>query len=234
MNVRSFFGFFKTARATRSVWAVFWTLALCGCVHLEALQHPARPVTYYSIEYPCPARLSQQPMAGVLRIKPFAVVEAFAADRIVYEDPPSSFRSPYYERWIAGPASLVAAALARDLSESGIFTAVLRSRGILEPDWEMAGTVESMKARKRDGRWETEITLHVLLYPWPKQGVEAVEPGRIFQKRYSVTAPCKDAESLSVVNAMSAGIEQLSGEMLRDLARHVGAESAAPPTSSED
>lgn len=223
MHPRSLADRFKSSQAPGTVLTAAWAIVLCGCVDLDALRHPSKPMAYYTIEYPSPARLAQQPLAGVLRLKPFAVVDAFAADRILYEDPSSSFRSSYYDRWIASPASLVTAALARDLSESGMFAAVLRARGLLEPDWEMTGTVESMKARKRGGPWETDITLHVLLYPWPKTGAGDVEPEKIFQKRYTVATPCRDDEPLSVVKSMSAGLEKLSGEMLRDIARHLGA-----------
>ncbi len=221
----------RTRTAGAVVLTALWGLVLAGCVDLESLRHPSRPVAYYSIDYPCPARVVEKPLAGVLRIKPFAVVDTFATDRILYEESPYSLGSSYYDRWIASPVSLVTAALARDLSESGIFPAVVRTRGILEPDWEMAGTLESLKAKKREGRWETEITVHVLLYPWPDRGAEATRPERIFQKRYTVSTPCGDERPVSVVRSLSTGMERLSDEMLQDIARHVGAvypEPASP------
>lgn len=218
----------RTRAAGAILLAVLWGLVLGGCLDLDSLRHPSRPVTYYSIEYPCPAPLVEKPLAGILRIKAFAVVDPFATDRILYEESPYSLRSSYYDRWIAGPSSLVTAALARDLSESGLFPAVVRTRGIPEPTWEMAGTLESLKARKRDGRWETEITVHVLLYPWPAAGAEAVRPESIFQKRYIVVMPCTDETPVSVVKSICSGMQRLSNEMLKDLARHLGAFSSEP------
>jgi|GEM_PF-2142624 len=228
MDPKRLAGFFKRARTLGAVLTLCWSFFLWGCLDLDSLRHPSKPIEYYSIDSPCPARLVEEPLSGVLRIKPLAVIDPFATDRILYEDSRHSLRPSYYDRWIANPASLVTAVLARDLSESGIFPAVLRTRGILEPDWEMTGTLESIKAAKRDGRWETEVTLHVLLYPWPAGGAEAVDPGRIFQKRYTVRTPCKDDRALSVVESISAGVQRLSEEMLRDIAKHVKTAASDP------
>lgn len=221
MDPKRLAGFFRRTRAVGAVLTLSFGLFVCGCLDLDSFRRPSRPVEYYSIDSPCPARLVEEPLAGVLRIKPLAVIDPFAADRIMYEDSPHSLRPSYYERWIANPASLVTAILARDLSESGVFAAVVRARGILDPDWEITGTLESIKAAKRDGQWETEVILHVLLYPWPAGGAEVADPGRIFQKRYIVRTPCKDDRALSVVESISAGLQRLSEEMLKDIAKHV-------------
>lgn len=214
-------GFFKCYRTVGAVLTLSFGLFICGCLDLDSFRRSSRPVEYYNIDSPCPAHLVEEPLAGVLRIKPLAVIDPFAADRIMYEDSPYSLRPSYYERWIANPASLVTAILARDLSESGVFAAVLRARGILEPDWEMSGTLETIKAARHDGRWQTEVTVHLLLYPWPLGGSQAIDPGRVFQKRYTVSTPCKDDRALSVVESISTGVQKLSEEVLGDIAKHV-------------
>ena len=192
-------------------------LTLLGCINVEDLRHPSRSMQYYSLEYPAPSPLFAEPSNAVLRLKRFEPLDAFATDRIVYEKAPFSPDSSYYDRWAVSPASMVTGSVLRDLTASGLFRAVVTAPGNLLPDYELAGTVESLQARQGEKGWESEIIIHVLFYPFSSGGPRT-PPAKIFHKRYVITTPCQDLQALSVVKSMSAGMEKFSNEMLLDLA----------------
>lgn len=211
----------KDPRAwARVTVAALLVLSLCGCLRLDKLRHPGQSIQYYSLEYPAPSALVAAPLADVLRLKRFEVMDAFATDRIVYERAPFSPASDYYDRWTVSPGAMVTGAVLRDLTASGIFRAVVTGRGSLLPDYELTGTLETLRAKREGQGWQSEIVIHVLFYPHSPDK-ETPPRQRIFQKRYVITTPCQDPQALSVVQSLSTGLESFSGQMLLDVAGEI-------------
>lgn len=207
-----------------------------GCIRLPAIKATKRPIDFYSLAYEPPEALCSVPRAGVLLLRRLTAYSVYGTDRMVTKGSVFTTEFSYYSRWAASPASMVTDLLYRDICDSGLFDAVLNGPGFLRPEYEISGTLEAMQARRRLGRWHTELTVNILFFPYADDSASPVMD-RIFQKRYQITAPCTDSSPEAVAASLSECMRSFSSQLIPDLAaflqRPVGARPCPSPAATK-
>ncbi len=186
---------------------------------------------YFTLDYPSPSPVAPEPLGDVLMLRRFQTSAPYGTDRLVVRESVFSTDFYYYKRWATNPAPMVTDLVFRDLTASGLFRAVVAGPGFLPQNYEMAATLESFRAVKVVGGWETEVVLSVLFYPYsPDSHRPATE--KVLQKRYRMTSPCHDNTGEAIVASLSHCMQQLSRALIQDLKAYL-ASGSSDSTSPE-
>jgi ABC-type uncharacterized transport system auxiliary subunit len=198
---------------------VLW-LALSGCIKLPDFNLSKKTIVFYTLDYPPPKAIVAEPVAGVTLLRRLTTSSLYGTDRMVTQGTLFTTDFSYYERWAASPASMLSDFLYRDLSDSGLFEAVLNGPGFLRPAYELSGTLEKVQASRTRKGWETVLTVNILFFPY-SENTQSPAADRIYQKRYEVTAVYKNTSVDAMVASISACMQQFSEQLIRDLNDHL-------------
>jgi len=201
--------------------------ATSGCIKLPDFTTSKKSIDFYTLEYAPPEPVRADPLVGVVLLRRLTSASLFGTDRMVTRGPMYSTEFSYYKRWAASPSSMMTDFLYRDLSDSGLFDALLNGPGFLRPDYEISGTVEAIQAIRRLGGWQAALTVNILFFPY-SPGDKTPAADRIFQKRYEITAPCEDGNTASIVASLSTCMQTFSRELIRDMEAYLLTQSATP------
>jgi ABC-type uncharacterized transport system auxiliary subunit len=182
-------------------------MVLAGCFSLTAESPRLRE---YTLAYQPPA-LGLTPLPVVLRVAPFQVASAYGGQGIIYRDGPYDIGSYPYDHWITDPGSMVTDLLARDLSASGAYRLVQQAPSLLPSDYELGGWIGEIEERLSDG-----CSAHLRL----RIAVRRLRGSRdrvVLNRTYSADRPCNGKSTAGTVAAMSEALEELSGELQRDV-----------------
>ncbi len=194
--------------------------AASGCIKLPAFTKSEKTIDFYTLEYSPPDPVREDPLAGVVLVRRITPASMYGTDRMVTRGAMFTTEFSYYRRWAATPASMITDFLYRDLSNSGLFAAVLSGSGFLRPQYEISGTLEAMETRHGIGGWRTALTVQILFFPSsPDKRIQVAE--RVFQRRYQIAAPAKDGSAESIVASLSRCMEDLSRQLIQDLQTHL-------------
>ena len=222
------------SRIPVSVIVVLICFVLLGCSIKWPSFKSQEAVEYFTIEYPSPSPVASKQRAGIVLVRRLQPSGTIGTDRLVAQTSIFSTEYFYYKRWAVNPASMLTDILFRDITASGLFTAVLSGPGYLSQNYELTGTLESFQATRHVKGWETELALNMIFYPY-SPGSNLPDSQKIFQKRYTVTAPCHDGSGEAIVASLSTCMQKFSAELLRDLQDCLNADQAETksPTTSE-
>jgi len=195
--------------------------SLSGCVQLQGLKNKNQAISYYTIAYPSPSPVCSEPLGGVTLLKRFTVASMYSTDRLLIQPSPFAADYYYYSRWAVNPGSMITDFLYRDISASGLFSAVLTGPGFLRPDYELAGTLETFQVNKIEKGWEAELTLNILFFPHPSDSKLTVSD-EIYQKRYVTKIPCPAQTPESIVTCLSTCMAEFSKTFLNDMKVYLG------------
>jgi ABC-type uncharacterized transport system auxiliary subunit len=183
---------------------------LAGCASL--IFPSGKAPVYYQLDYQSPlVRCSRGFHQGV-RVWKFAASSPYDRSEMVVLQPDGQVRFSSGFQWVAGPGTLVAESLQRDLTCSSLFPQVV---SVDNP------TVVPL-----------ELTGHVFVYAWERGGlaswaVLSVEVSLIntrtprkviFRRQYSLkSGPLVDNSSINFARAMSALMREFSEKLQTDL-----------------
>ncbi len=215
------------------LWALIVCLPLPGCIKLPSFKPSKKIINFYTLAYPSLPPVTTEPLGSVTMIRRMTTFSQYGTDRMVIQGSIFGIEFSYYQRWAASPSSMISDFLYRDLSDSGLFEAVLNGPGYVRPMYELSGTLEKIQANRDRKGWNTELVVNMLFFPYGRDG-DAPLADRLYQKRYEITAPCKDSSAESIVASMSVCMQELSTQLIRDLKKYLLTQEAGPaePTTT--
>jgi ABC-type uncharacterized transport system auxiliary subunit len=191
-------------------------LAACGALRTRP------PEEMYRLAYPPPAP-NGSGVPATLRVLPFGIAAAYDRLNFVYRDGPYDVGIDSYHRWIAGPSGMITDLLARDLSASDTFQAVLQAPSALAPNYELSGWVETFEERDDEGCM-AHVRVRLLFVRVPDRGTRQV----LFEESLTGDEACTRGDGASFAEAMSHAVQHLS----EDLRTRVVAAALAPPSAT--
>ena len=206
-------------RLARGAAVAATCLAASGCVRLN---QPAPRVQDYTISYPAPAQEAHDPLPVVLQIPPFAVSAAYDSHGIMYREGEHRIDRYVHDRWAANPGNLVADSIARDLAESGIFSAVQHARAPLTSDYRLVGEVETIEEVVGSDGCHANLQIRVLLVSLRAVADDAV----VFRRGYTESVPCTCDDATSVARGISTALQRISSALRSDIREAVAADRA--------
>jgi ABC-type uncharacterized transport system auxiliary subunit len=206
----------KTTRRTPTC-ATFLAvcLLLAGCSVVGST--PA--VRTYRLDYPPPAPDPSTSVGPTLRVVPFGIASLYDRQGFVYRDGRYDIGVDSYHRWLTAPAAMITDLIARDLSATRQFSAVLQGASSLAATYELSGTIEELEERP-DGGCSAHLRMRVLLAELPDKGRRRV----VFEDVLAADEPCTRGDPESFVAAMSRAVQHVS-EQLQAQVRAAGARS---------
>lgn len=206
----------KPERPARIVFSILTTCALmilfanCG-----KLMRPPHPIYFYTLDYAPPIKITEPPMAAVLRVSRFSAAPPYGSDQMFYGSTQTGREAYAFHKWRARPAELVESLFLRDFRESGSFAGVFSSSQRMGTTHAIEGIVESFYQKESGERKmavvEIAITLLSETEPDPVKRVR-------FQRRYHEEEPLSSGEPRYLAEAMSRAMARLSGSVRADVA----------------
>jgi ABC-type uncharacterized transport system auxiliary subunit len=117
-------------------------LLLAGCFA------PVTDSKYYLLNYvptPPEARLAKGAYPFSVRVRDFEVAEVYRRSNIVYRLSPYELRFYNYDIWAVKPEYMLSDMLHKHVDAARLFTSVRRSLDMLEPDFELQGTLLALE-----------------------------------------------------------------------------------------
>lgn len=196
--------------------AVIATLLLLAALALISACGGSPPVyvRQYVLAYAPPAPDGAKPLAAAIKVQRFGALPQFSSQRMLYM--PGGYQMASYadHRWQGYPADMVAGLLARDMADSGRFTAVFGPASPQMPRFMLEGGLvkcwEDDRAGGPTAQLEVDITLLDI-----QQG-ETVKRV-MFQKKYRATRDMTGKKAQSLAQALSQAMAQISPQVLQDV-----------------
>src|SRR5208337_308328 len=174
------------------------------------------PVTVYKhlLEYPYPETPLRTPVPEGLKVELFSVAQAFNSTAMVYR--PTSYQSETYSyhRWRVNPGQLVTDFLLRDLRHSGLFKAIFAYDSTDKARFQLEGAVEEFQEMNEGDAWSAVLALNITLLDTTQ---EEITKRVLFQKNYRTAESLIDKTPDGLVEAMSRGMQNLSGTIISDV-----------------
>jgi ABC-type uncharacterized transport system auxiliary subunit len=195
--------------------ALICLLLLAGCIGNASA--PAA-VYYYTLDYKSDAPSPPSRLPLVLRINRFSVSPPYNTQRMVYAEKNLHRNTYAYHHWIAQPGELLSYLLARDLSATNGFRAVLPADATQPATHEVFGWVEEFVEIDHHNPWQASIRVHITL-------VSAAEPDVsrriVMQKRYHRQTECNAKTPAALAQAMSLAVASMYQEVVHDIHSHL-------------
>ncbi|MGD8369633.1 MAG: ABC-type transport auxiliary lipoprotein family protein [Desulfobacterales bacterium] len=203
----------------RFVGLLFVVAAVFSCVGTKG---PPLESDVYSLEYPGPETAAAvESLPVVIRVDAFDAPIFLGTDRMAYREKPYVVDTYRYHRWQAPPAQLVAWHLERDLRSVGFCKAVIGSDSLLQATHVLEGTVDEFFENDAQTGWEAVLSVSLTL-----SANRTASSGRriLMQRRYSARHPCRYRNPLSLAEAMSLAMADVSARALTDIYEQLAAE----------
>ena len=186
----------------------FFLLSSC-----MSFNNPSNKIDFYTLEYDPPKINGLQPLPSVIRTERFSVAPIYNTNRIIYRDKSFQRESYVYYRWRANPGDLVTYFLGRDITDSGLFKAVLPYDSRFPFAYMLTGSVDEFLEWDMKQSWEAVLALSITL-------IDEREPDIskriIFQKTYRAQEPCQRKNPHALAVAMSQAMSRVSEEIIKD------------------
>ena len=201
---------------TKIIMGLMLLSVLTSCIGLNS----APPqIDFYTLEYEPPDAGPAITSDYILKVDRFHISAVYDDDRLLIRN--QAFKRNEYSRhrWRANPAELVADYLARDLSQTAFFRAVVRTEPISDYSHLLTGTIEEFYQRSDGNHRLAILSLKVMLVD------EASSPGDwnvLFQQRYAFKVPVSDPTPAGFVAGMSEAMRKFSTQLIDDIAAALG------------
>lgn len=171
-------------------------------------------VQQYMLSYVPPAPAGTPPLPAAVKVMRFTSSPQFSSQRMYYT--PETYRMEAYanHRWQGYPADMVSGLLARDMADSGRFTAVFGPASSQIPRFVVDGGLIKCWEDDRAGGPAAQLELEITLLDI-QQG-ETVKRV-VFQKRYRASRNMAAPKAASLAQAMSQAMAQISPEVTQDV-----------------
>jgi ABC-type uncharacterized transport system auxiliary subunit len=205
------------ARSLKPLLLLCLALSVLGCAGVIRPQvsqpelHRLQPVDQ--------ARSCRHAFDRSLRIWDFSTAEPFNRNRMAVLNPNGTMVFSREHQWVDLPGVMIAQALQRDLSRSGLFTTVVRGMPEVDAAYELSGRLLAFGCQRGRGGDRAAFRVQVSLHQQDKPE----EP--IFHRTYSYRSPPAATLSASdFVDAMNGQAARFFSQLHKDLCRLAGAE----------
>ena len=231
-----------THRAAR---AAALTLTTAACVFLVSCGPLSRPATdreLFTIEPGAPSQSlapSRSPESvlktssadgSALRVRRLQVANPYAGTEFVYRTAGGSFRTDYYNGFIAPPAELLTGAVLDWLSRAGAFASVVDSTSTVPTRYVLEGNVTALYGDYTDRKApKAVIRMKVFVLDEQARGSRLA-----FQKEYEATAPVRTASVRSLVEGWNQAARSVLEKLQVDLPSRLAPEVDKSPALKVD
>jgi uncharacterized lipoprotein YmbA len=193
---------------------VVFALLVAGC---GSLSKPYPEKTLHAIHIGDPAADPSAPTTSpsklVLRVDRVTIAEPFDATTFIYQVGDSTYKSDYYNGFVAPPSRLLANEIGTFLSKSGLFATVFSGESTADYQLSLEANVPCLCGDYRDAsNPKAEIVARFFLID-QTHGRYAV----IFDKTYSQSTPINGKDPDALVKAWESGWTQILTQLTSDL-----------------
>ena len=192
-------------------WVLSLLLFIGGCADLK---QPAVRIDYFTLEYESPVISDLSPLPVVIKVEPFSVAPSYNSTRIIYRNGSYKRDEYFYYKWRANPGLLATYFLRRDISNTGLFSAVLPSDSRFPFSFLLEGTVDQFYEMDEGEHWTAVLSLTITVMDSKDPDVSA---NVLFQKTYHKQKPCPQNNPTGLAEAMSQAMKDMSGDIIRDV-----------------
>ncbi len=161
----------------------------------------ARPMQYYAMDVPVPARTAQgEPWPVVLLVGHFTAPHLYREDKLVYRTGSNELHTYEYHRWAEPPAEILENVLLSALRASGRYRALQSQRSNSRGDYIVRGRLESFEEIVGPPH-ATRFRCQVELYE-TKAGIV------VWSQTYSAEEPVQGKGVDGVVQALNRNVER--------------------------
>jgi ABC-type uncharacterized transport system auxiliary subunit len=192
-------------------WRLFWLWPVClvGCVsfHLPS----AAPPVYYQLDYhPAAVHCPQSFKKGV-RVWKFVTSSPYGRTEMVVQKPQGQVQFSSAFQWVAGPGTLVADSLLRDLTLSRLFPHAVSANDPAYAPLELSGHIFDFAWERGAATSHAALQVEVSL-------VDTESPRWvIFRREYDLRSePFGEDTSAAFAQAMSQLVAEFSAQFQRD------------------
>lgn len=171
-------------------------------------------VQQYVFAYAPPSPAGVKPLDAAIKVQRFGALPQFSSQRMFYR--PDSYKMNHYidHLWQGFPSDMIAGLLARDMADSGRFTAVFGTSSPQMPRFMLEGGL--VKCWEDDMAGGPVVELEVDITLLDIQQAETVKRV-LFQKRYKATRGMAAKTAQSMAQAMSQAMAQISPQVVEDV-----------------
>jgi cholesterol transport system auxiliary component len=182
----------------------------CSCSMKKDLPHP---IAYYTLDYEQPDIEPLPKLPITLSIEKFKTAAPYDSNRIVYSKNQYSQNNYFYHQWIASPAEMISNLLARDLTASNRFQAVVHSNDPLTSHL-LRGTIDEFYEQDTDDQWNAVLSITIILI----NKNERDKIGQfVFQKNYKKVHPMDQKNPKGLTRALSLAMSEISRLIIADI-----------------
>ncbi|MCJ8501967.1 ABC-type transport auxiliary lipoprotein family protein [Desulfatitalea alkaliphila] len=186
-------------------------LLLIGC---GGRSDPARPMYYYTLDYPPPITQAATPLPYALRIERFSAAPPFDTQRIIYADKDLHRNAYASSRWVAPPGDMLAYLLARDLQRANALQAVIAPDDVMTPTHVVKGWVEEFLEEGTTAPAQAAIRVNITLLDADQSDPVARV---LHQGTYHARAPLAERNPAALSRAMSLAASQVMIQIRDDV-----------------
>ena len=205
---------------------VLFTTLLAGCLFSSI---PIKK--YYLLNYVPSAnreRISPSAYPCAVRLREFAIEDAYNRPQIVFRQSPFELRYYYYRVWAVKPARMITDLVYKHLLSANVFSTIVRrfDEGAM-PDYELTGVIEAIDEYDSEELWFAHIALRLTL--------RRMSDGIImYTRRFDLRKRVFEHKPENVIREMSSLMEFIMTQAVRDLDVRLSKEYGAPLPAAPD
>jgi ABC-type uncharacterized transport system auxiliary subunit len=204
--------YISAARVWRPAILIILLCALAaGCAPSSA---PPMMVRHWVLEYQPPRLEGLDALPATMRVNRLSAAYGFNSQEMIYRPSPHERGTYPYQRWMAIPSDLFGDLLARDLRNSGLFSAVLSGNEQGSARFRVEGGVLEFLELDQPGGWKARLALHFTLLDMQAPGTDTRV---VMQKDYSHEAEIDEKGAPGLAQAMSQAARAVSADIIKDI-----------------
>ena len=186
---------------------MFSALLLSACVDIKQTY---KQTEFYTLEYQPPDPGTRKQLPFSIRVERFVTAPDLNSGRIIYRSGPYKRDAYVYHRWRSNPAETVRYLLSRDLSASGLFSAVFTGARNLSSSIAIEGVIDEFYEWDNGLDTEAVISVSVMVLADQKDSQERVI---VLQERFTSRQPCAERSAPALVTALSKAMSEVSNNL---------------------
>lgn len=198
-------------------------LLLSGCFFGRTVE-----TQYYMLDYiptPPPERLQKGPYPFSVRLRDPTLAEAYKRSQIVYRQ--SAYQMQFYafHLWVVDPDRMIGDLLIKHLRAARLFEVVSRTVESTPPDFQLTTDVQAIEEYDGPETWYAHLAIEYQLIH-DKTGVV------VWKKLYDVRKAVEAQEPVFVVRGLTALLENVNDDLVKDLEDVLSRTTRKPGTDS--
>lgn len=198
-------------------------LLLSGCFFGRTVE-----TQYYMLDYiptPPPERLQKGPYPFSVRLRDPILAEAYKRSQIVYRQ--SAYQMQFYafHLWVVDPDRMIGDLLAKHLRAARLFEVTSRTVETTPPDFQLTTDVQAIEEYDGPETWYAHLAIE---YQLINDKTGAV----VWKKLYDVRKAVEAQEPVFVVRGLTALLENVNDQLVKDLEDVLSRTTRKPGTDS--